>query len=246
MTNEATLEKLNLMKLFGIAQAFRNIIESNISENYSNDELLGHLVDSEWDYRYNRRLDRLLKAARFRYKASIEQINFNVNRNLNKNQILRFSNCEWIKKNQNIIITGPTGVGKSFLACALGHLACTNGYSTLYFNFTKLFTLLKMSQADGSYYKEIKRIAKSNLLIVDDFGIESLDQVSRIILLEILEDRHGTQSTIFTSQVPVKKWHELIGEPTLADAICDRIVHSSFRIELKGESLRKKFVEKPE
>lgn len=245
MTNEATIEKLNSMKLFGIARAFQNIIESKLSDNYSNDEFLGHLVDSEWDYRYNRRLDRLLSAARFRYKASMEQLDFNINRNLNKSQILRFSNCDWIKKNQDIIITGPTGAGKSFLACAFGHLACTNGYLTNYFNFTKLFSHLKMSQADGSYLKEIKKIAKSNLLIIDDFGIEPLDQPARMILLEILEDRHGKQSTIFTSQVPVKKWHELISEPTLADAICDRIVHSSHRLELKGESLRKKFVEKP-
>lgn len=245
MTNEATLEKLNSMKLFGIARAFQNIMESNLSDNYSNDEFLGHLVDSEWDYRYNRRLERLLNSARFRYKASMEQVNFNSNRNLNKDQILRFSNCQWIKKNQDIIVTGPTGVGKSFLACALGHLACTNGYLTYYFNFMKMFSHLKMSQADGSYLKEIKKIAKANLLIIDDFGLEPLDQTTRIILLEILEDRHGKQSTIITSQIPVKKWYELIGEPTLADAICDRIVHSSFRLELKGESLRKKFVEKP-
>jgi len=154
---------------------------------------------------------------------------------------LRFSNCSWIEKKQNVIIEGPTGVGKSFIGSALGHQACMYGFKTLYFNATKLFSRLKLLKADGSYVKELKKIEKANVLIIDDFAVQHLDTQNRLSLLEILEDRHGRKSTIIISQLPVTKWHEIIGDPTIADAICDRIIHSSFRIELKGESVRKKY-----
>jgi len=241
MNNQATLEKMNQMKLYGMAHAFRETMETRIHESFTADELVAHLVDTEWDDRHNRKLNRLIKGARFRYQASFEQIDFSLNRNLDKNIILRFSNCSWIEKKQNIIIEGPTGVGKSFIGSALGHQACMYGFKTLYFNATKLFSRLKLLKADGSYVKEIKKIEKTDVLIIDDFGIQHLDTQSRLSLLEILEDRHGKKSTIIISQLPVTKWHEIIGDPTIADAICDRIIHSSFRIELKGESVRKRY-----
>ncbi len=243
MTNESTLEKLNRMKLFGMVRAFTQIMAANAKNNFTHDELIGHLVDAEWDDRENRKLNRLLSAARFRYQAAFEQIDFSSQRNLDKNAILRLGKCTWIQKGQSIIISGPTGVGKSFLACALGNLACHNGYSTAYFNCTKLFNLLRLSGADGSYTKLIRKIEKNHLLVLDDFGMEIFDKNTRLHFLEILEDRHGKNSTIITSQLPPNKWHEVIGEPTIADAICDRLIHSSQKIQLKGGSLRKKFTE---
>ncbi len=156
---------------------------------------------------------------------------------------MRFADCSWIRKQRNIIVTGPTGVGKSFIASALGQRACVLGFRVLYFNAAKLFATLKLAKADGSYLKLLNRIQKQDLILIDDFGLEHLDKESRLSLLEIMEDRHGVHSTIITSQLPIKNWHEIIGDPTIADAICDRLVHSAFRIELKGESVRKKFQE---
>lgn len=241
MNNQATLEKMNQMKLYGMAHAFRETMETRIHESFTADELVAHLVDIEWDHRHNRKLERLIKQAKFRYQASFEQIDFGLNRNLDKNMMLRFTNCSWVEKKQNIIIEGPTGAGKSFIGSALGHQACMYGFKTLYFNATKLFSRLKLLKADGSYVKELKKIEKTDVLIIDDFAIQHLDTQSRLSLLEVFEDRHGRKSTIIISQLPVTKWHEIIGDPTIADAICDRIIHSSFRIELKGESVRKRY-----
>ena len=241
MNNQATLEKMNQMKLYGMANAFQQTMETRVGESFTADELVTHLVDTEWDHRHNRKLERLIKQARFRYQASFDQIDFSLHRNLDKNMLLRFSNCSWVEKKQNVIIEGPTGVGKSFIGSALGHQACMYGFKTLYYNATKLFSRLKLLKADGSYAKVLKRIEKTDVLIIDDFGIQHLDTQNRLSLLEILEDRHGRRSTIIISQLPVTKWHEIIGDPTIADAICDRIIHSSFRIELKGESVRKRY-----
>lgn len=237
--NQATLEKLAMMKLNGMVRAFRGTLETGAKNQFTPDELLSHLVDAEWDERHNRRLQRLLKAARFRYQAGFEQIDFQLNRNLQKNQILRLSNCQWIEEHQDLILSGPCGTGKSFLACALGNQACLHGYKVGYYQASKFFSHLKLCRADGSYLKELGRIQKQTLFIVDDFGLQVLDAQSRVSLLEILEDRYGRASSIFVSQLPVSKWHEVIGDPTIADAVCDRIVHSAHRIELKGESVRK-------
>jgi DNA replication protein DnaC len=198
-----------------------------------------HLVDSEWDERYNRKLDRTLQSARFRYKASIEEIGYENNR-VDKNQVLRLADCEFIKQKENIIITGSTGIGKSFIASAFGHQACSLGYRVLYQHSTKLFGRMKIAKADGSYLKELAKIERQHVLLIDDFGIQPLDAQSRSVLMDIMEDRHGKSSTIITSQIPVSTWHEVIGEHTIADAILDRIVHDAHRIEMKGESLRKK------
>lgn len=235
------MQKLEEMRFNGFARAYREVMETGVKKEFTSDELIAHLVQAEWDDRYNKRLQRLLSRARFRYRASIEEIDFIPRRNLDKNQLLRFSSCDWIAKNQNIIITGPTGIGKSWIASALGHQGCQHGYKVLYCNCSKLFDQLKIAKADGTYIKEINKIEKLDLLILDDFGLKPLDSNQRLMLLEIFEDRHGKRSTIITSQLPVSKWHEIISEPTIGDAICDRLVHSSHRIELQGESLRKKY-----
>lgn len=233
------LEKMRKMRLAGMARALKLTMESGKNEKFTPDELIMHLIESEWDERYNRKLDRSVHAARFRYKASVEQMDFADNR-LDKNQVLRLADCEFIKRKENIIITGSTGIGKSYLGSALGHQACSLGYKVLYQHSTKLFGRLKVAKADGSYLKELAKIEKQHLLFIDDFGLQPLDAQSRSALMEIIEDRHGKSSTIFTSQVPVSKWHDIIGEQTIADAILDRIVHDAHRIEMKGESLRKK------
>jgi len=178
--NEETIEKMRNMKLFGMLRAFDTLNDTNNGNNLSPDELLAFMIDAEWDDRYNRKLNRLLKTAKFRYKATIEQVDFKENRNLNKNKFLRLVNCDWIKKSESIIITGPTGVGKSYLACSLGQRACTNSYKVLYFNCMKLFSKLKFSKADGTYEKEINKIKNQNLIILDDFGLHVLDAVSRM------------------------------------------------------------------
>ncbi len=233
------VDKMRGMRLSGMARAFELTIQSGKNQKYTADEMITHLIESELDERYNKKLDRTVQSARFRYKASVEQIAFDENR-VDKNQVVRLADCEFIKRKENIIITGSTGIGKSFLASALGHQACAQGYRVLYQHNTKLFGRMKIAKTDGSYLRELAKIEKQHLLIIDDFGIQPLDAQSRSALMEIIEDRHGKSSIIITSQIPVSKWHEVIGEQTIADAILDRIVHDAHRIEMKGESLRKK------
>jgi len=237
--NEETLKKMKQMKLRGMARSFQTSLESGKASDCTADELLSILIESEWDERYNRKLERTIKGARFRYKASVEQINFDSDRQVEKNQVLRIADCDFIKRKENVFVTGSTGVGKSFIASALGHQACSLGFKVLYQQSTKLFARMKLAKADGSYLKEIAKIEKQDLLIIDDFGLQPLDTQSRGTLMEIIEDRHGRASTMVTSQVPVNKWYEIIGEQTVADAILDRIVHNAHRLELKGESMRK-------
>jgi DNA replication protein DnaC len=233
------LTKMKQMRLLGMAKAFHLTLESGKNEKFTPDEMIAHLVDSEWDERYNRKLDRTLHSARFRYKASVQEITFDDNR-VDKNQILRLADCEFVKRKENIIITGSTGIGKSFIASALGHQACSLGYRVLYQHSTKLFGRMKIAKADGTYLKELAKIERQHVLLIDDFGLQPLDAQSRSTLMEIMEDRHGKSTTIITSQIPVNKWHEVIGEQTIADAILDRIVHDAHRLEMKGDSLRKK------
>jgi DNA replication protein DnaC len=242
--NTDVLEKMRKMRLLGMHRAFKTSIENGKTEKFTADEMTSFLIDSEWDDRHNRSIERGMRNARFRYKSTIEQIDYTGDRGIDKNQIHRFADGSFITKKENILITGSTGTGKSFLASAIGHQCCLQGYKILYTNATRLFAQLKMAKADGSAIKEMARIEKQDLLIIDDFGIQPFDHQSRLSLLEVIEDRHGKRSTIFTSQVPIKQWHDVIGEQTVADAILDRIVHNAHRIELKGESLRRKFSKK--
>jgi DNA replication protein DnaC len=238
MTKE-TLEKIKKLKLSGMARAYQTSLESDKLVQLSADELINMLIEAEWDDRMNRNIERRLHNARFRYQSNIENIDFDTNRNLDKNQIMRFAECTYINKHENILITGSTGIGKSHLATAFGHQACTLGYKVYYANVAKLFSKLKMGKADGSYAREIAKIERQDLLILDDFGLLPIDNQNRSALMEIVEDRHTKASMIITSQLPVNAWHDVIGEKTIADAILDRFVHDAHRIELKGESMRK-------
>lgn len=238
--NAATLDKMRKMKLLGMYRAFKADIEAVQQERYTPDEIIAHLVEAEWDERHNRNIQMKVKNARFRYKAVLEDIYYHTDRNIDKNLVMRFTDCKFIDKGENILITGSTGIGKSYIASALGHHACSLGYKVVYHNVPKLFSKLKMSKADGSYLKEVGKIERQHLLILDDFGIQPCDSQSRAALMELIEDRHGKGAIIITSQVPVSKWYEVIGEQTIADAIMDRIIHDAHRLELKGESLRKR------
>ena len=238
--NAETLEKMRKMKLLGMHRSFKTSVETPEDTQYTPDELVAHLIDSEWDERQNRSIEQKIRNARFRYQAVLEDVNYTAGRNLEKNQVLRFADCSFIEKSENILITGSTGIGKSYLASALGYHACSLGYRVVYFSVPKLFSKLKMSKADGSYLKEVARIERQHLLIMDDFGMQPFDSASRAALMELIEDRHGKGSMIITSQLPVSKWYDVIGEQTIADAILDRIVHNAHRLELQGESLRKR------
>lgn len=240
MTQSTALNQMSKMKFHGMMEAYKTILDSNRHHDLNPEELINHLLQAEWEERENSKINRLFRTAKFRYSATVEELEFSPTRGLDKMQILRLADLSFIKRKENVLITGATGSGKSYIASALGNQACMQGVRTQYYNTNKLFPKLKMLKADGSYIKEIARIEKQDLLILDDFGIQQLDEMSRMALLEIIEDRHGRTSTIVVSQLPVTKWFETIGDSTIADAILDRLVHTAHRIELKGESMRKK------
>ena len=237
--NQHTVQQMGGLRLYGMQTAFKNFVELPPPLGFTNDELTQYLVQSEWDDRKHRSLQRNIKTAKFRYTASKEDVDFSTTRELDKNQVDRLFACDFIKKGQDVFITGSTGTGKSYLASAIGHQACLLGFKVYYASTAKLMSILKMAKADGSHLKELQRIEKQDLLILDDFGIQSFDASGRAFLMDIVEDRHSKRSTIIASQVPVKNWYDVIGEQTVADAILDRLVHQSVRVELKGESLRK-------
>ena len=243
-SNQATVQKLETMGMWGMARALRQSMEAGAKTDFTPDEMVSRLVDAEWDERQDRRLARLLKIAHLRYRAGLEDVDFGIKRNLEKNHLMRLADCRWVEERQDLILSGPCGCGKSFIASMLGQQACLHGYTVSYWQAGKLFEQMKLCKADGSYLRELAKIAKKRLIIVDDFGLALLDTPSRLILLEILEDRHGRASSLISSQLPVPQWHQVIGDPTIADAICDRIVHTAHRIELKGESMRKLYSQK--
>lgn len=241
--NTDTLDKMRRMRLLGMHRAFKTSLEQQ-EQTYTADEMIGMLIDSEWDDRHNRAIERGMRNAHFRYRATIEQLDYSTERGIDKNLVHRLADGEFINRKENLLITGSTGTGKSFIASAIGHQACQLGFKVLYANATRLFAQLKIAKADGSSIKELSKIERQDLLILDDFGIQPFDQQSRASLLDIIEDRHGKRSTIITAQLPVKQWYDVIGEKTVADAVLDRIVHNAQRIELKGESMRRKWNKK--
>jgi len=240
MNINQTISKLNDMKLTGMAKAYQDRRIKPDHKDLSFDEFFGILVDDEHIYRKNKRLKRLLKRAKFKISsACLEEIDYRQQRGLQKTRVVNLQNASWLENHQNILITGPTGVGKTYLACAFGNWACRNGFTTAYFRWPRLFGDILASKGEGNYLKHLKKLAKTNLLIIDDFGINSLSDNDRKDFLEIVEDRYMAGSTVFTSQMPVKEWHEFIGDPTIADAVMDRILHVSHKFDLKGGSMRK-------
>lgn len=240
MLTHPTLEKLRSLKLSGMVKALEEQAGIPDLKELSFEERLGLLVDREVTVRRNRKLQTLLKKAKLRLNASIEDIDYRHPRDLDKSLVLSLASCQWVEEHNNILIIGPTGVGKSYLACALAQKACREGYRTLYFRLPRLLQELAMARGDGRYGKMLINLAKNDLLVIDDWGLTPLDDHGRRDILEILEDRHNIRSTIFTSQLPLNNWHEIIGDPTLADAILDRLVHNAYKINLKGESMRKR------
>lgn len=239
MNNNQTIERLKQMRLGAMASLHYQHIKDNRIENLTADEYLALLTDHQWEERLNNKIDRLIRQARFRERASVADIEYNQQRNLDKNMFTRLATLDFIKRKENIIITGASGTGKSYLAQALGYQACLMEYKVLYENTAKLIGKLKLSKIDGTYLKELSRLIRMDILILDDFGLHAFDNQAREILLDIIDERHNQASTIVSSQIPVSAWYELIGEQTIADAVLDRIVNTSHRIILKGDSLRK-------
>lgn len=228
------------LRLHGMSRSWQALVETRRHHELTLSEGLELLLQAEEQERSNKRFDRLQKNARFRYQASIEELQFDASRGIEKSLISALATGDYLSKGESVLITGATGCGKSYLASALGHQACAQGYKVAYYNIQKVLLKAKMSRVEGTILKFFDNIAKTDLLILDDFGLTHLDQQQQLDLMELIEDRHGRASTLIASQLPVSNWYDVIGEETIADAILDRLVHVSYRIELKGESLRKK------
>jgi DNA replication protein DnaC len=239
MLTHPTLDKIERLRLAGMAKALSEQMQNNEIGSLTFEERLGLLVDRELTERENRRLTTRLRIARLRHQASIEDLDFRGTRGMDKSLVMSLSKNQWISDHQNLLITGPTGVGKSYLACALGHKACRDGHMVLYQRLPRILHDLAIARHDGRYKKLMAALLRTDLLILDDFGIVPVTQEGLRDMLEILEDRYDRRSTLVTSQVPVKRWHEALADPTMADAILDRLVHNAHKIELKGESMRK-------
>lgn len=237
--NKETLERMRQMHLYGMMNAFRSSLEGYSSDSMTNDQFVSWLVSNEWDDRCNKMIARLTKNAAFRYTASVEEIDYSVERGLDRNLMDRLADLSFVRESRDLFITGSTGTGKSFIATALGMRACQKGFRVIYSNTHRLMGKLKMSRAKGDILKELKRIEKTDMLILEDFCMHPFDPVSRMSLMDIIEDRYGKKTTVITSQVPVRNWYDMIGDKTVADAVLDRLVHNALRIELHGESLRK-------
>jgi len=238
MLNQPTIEKLRLLKLTGMADAFQEQLSAPLPD-LDFETRLGMLIDQEWLLRENRKLQRRLQQAKLQQSACIEDINYEKPRGIIKAKIMELSRSQWIHQHLNLLITGPTGCGKTYVACALAHRACLDGYTSRYYRLPRLWEELKIAKANGTYSNWLTQLAKIDLLILDDWGLVAPDIERRQDLLEILDDRYQKRSTIVTSQVPVTHWHEHLNDATLADAILDRLLHNSIRFELKGESMRK-------
>lgn len=239
MLTEQTLERLYTMKLTGMADAFKDQLVQPAMNELSFEERFAFLVDQHWTWKENRRMRTLLRQARLKDNACVEDIDYKTPRGIDKSVILKLSGRDWLTHAQNIIITGPTGVGKTYLACALTNSACRKGFSALYKRAPRLFQEIAVARADGTYPKLMNKLLKTKVLIIDDFCITPMKDSERKDLLEVIEDRQGINSTILSTQIPVRNWFESIGDPTMADAILDRLIHNAHKLELKGESMRK-------
>ncbi|MBE3088392.1 MAG: ATP-binding protein [Chloroflexi bacterium] len=243
MLTQQTIEKLQPLKLTGMAEAFTDQLNQPDLDRLSFEERFGLIVDRQWTWKENKRMDRYLKNARLKLNACVEDIDYQSPRGIDQSVIMSLISCDWIRRHHNIIITGPTGVGKTFLACALAHKACREGYRALYIRSPKFSYQMALARGDGSYGKAITKLSKAHLLVIDDLGLAPMTDPERRDLLEVIEERHGHASTIVTSQLPVDRWHQQIGDPTIADAILDRLIHNAHQINLKGGSLLKKYAD---
>ncbi len=237
---QPTVDSLNRLKLHGMAAAFCEQMTQSVAAELAFEDRFGLLVERETLYRDNRRLARLLQLAQLKVRASLEELDLRARRGLDRAQIASLGSCDWIRSAQNLLIHGATGCGKTYLACALANQACRQGLSALYVRAPRLFEELNLCHADGSFRKRLAAIAKVSLLIIDDFAISPIGARERTDLLELLDDRVTTRATLITSQLPIENWHDYIGDPTLADAILDRLVHSAHKIHLEGETMRKR------
>lgn len=237
--NQVSLDLMRRMRLTGMAAAFEESLTSTYAESMTPDSFLSWLLAREWDHRSAAAIDRLIKGAAFRYRAYPEEIDYDISRGLSRNQMERLLSLDFVRQGQNLFITGPSGTGKSFLATATGYHACKNGFRTTYANMARLLGALKVARAKGTIEAELRKIERCQLLILDDAFLVSPDAKERAFLLDIIEDRHERKSIIMSSQLPVSSWYDAIGDPTVADAVLDRIVHTAHRIELTGDSVRK-------
>jgi DNA replication protein DnaC len=238
MLTQQTLDKMNAMKLAGMADAFQQQLRSGEHARLSFEERLGLLIDSEWSVREQRKLTRRLRFAKLRYQASLEDINFKHPRSLDRQQVLSLGNCGWVQSRHNLVVTGPTGIGKSYLACAFVERACRRGFAAGYVRLPRLLQQLAVARGDGSYERTLARLARLDLLAIDDWLLAPLRDNERRDLIEVIEDRSERASTLIASQLRAKDWLAVIGDPNLADSICDRLLHNAHRIDLKGPSIR--------
>lgn len=244
MNTTATLQQLKDLRLDGMARSYESVLQLPSHQHPEGHMLIAQLVEAERQNRTQHKTQLFLKLSKLRYASTVEELTFGKERNLSKDQIAQMADCSYIDRAENILISGATGAGKSFLACALGHQACVMGYKTFYLNLNRFTEKIMLAKLDGSFVKLLNQLEKVKLLILDDFGLAPLDQNTRLALLQILEDRYGKKSVMIASQLPIPKWHEYIGEPTLADAIMDRLFANAHRFELRGESLRKRTLRK--
>jgi DNA replication protein DnaC len=240
MNTQITLDHLSELKLQGMARAYQAVLSMPVQDQPSLNQFMARLAEAEIQHRMQKKTEMFLLQSKLRYNAVLEQVYCNVNRNLLRENLMAIADCSFIERSENLLITGATGCGKSFLACAIGRQACAFGYRTLYFGINRFLEKISSSKLDGTFIKLLNQIEKTHLLILDDFGLHPLDTVSRLALLQIMEDRYGKMSVIITSQLPIANWYEYIGESTIADAIMDRLAVNAHRFDLKGPSLRKK------
>lgn len=240
MLIQQTIERLHELRLTGMAQALQDQLVMSDIDSLAFGDRLAILLEREMTFRDDRRLTRLLQVAKLNLPASVEDLDFRSPRGLDRSLVLNLASSQWIREHDNVLISGATGTGKSYLACAFGHSACRHGLSTRYFRFSRLLAELALARADGSYPKLLDRLAKTQLLLLDDFGLAPLSDPERRDLLEVLDDRYAKRATLITSQLPFDHWHAVLGDATFADAILDRLVHNAHRFTLKGPSMRKK------